>query len=371
MYNKTSLYTAGSNLVGWTSSNSSDYTLIPSTLKTPTSAYYVNELPGISVSLLEYAAHEKGVSDYLTQIHKTELYKTLDAFLMKQKDKVSSKELLSNNTLIQSYNDRKYPITRSSRFVGYVITPRESKSIASKIQQIGFISSAAQTFTLYLFASNSYAALQTKSIAITEVKTLQWFTLDWTINFDNLTGGAGERYIIGYFEDTLTADLYEQDWTGMCTHTAQKVFGHYMGIAPVRFSSSTLNSTSLPDLQYLRSSLNCKTPGFNLRFNTKCDITNTLVDNIDMFAEAVQHQIAVRILSDALSGIELNHVANASQHRVRWEALITEYKGLLRGGITEAGIPVKGLLDRLSIDFSNIDPVCLKNISGELINVKW
>jgi hypothetical protein len=371
MYNKTTLLAAGYDLVGWSVSNSSDYDHIPTYLLSPQTEYYVNELPGVEVDLLDYAAHEKNLSDYVGKIHKTELIKVIDTFLLRQKEKVNSKELLQNATLLQSYNDRQYPISRSSRFVGYAITPRESKSIASKIQQVGFISGAAQTFTLYLFASNSYAGIQTKSIAITSVKTLQWFDLDWTIDYDMLTGGAGETYLIGYFEADLTADLYEIDWTGANAHTANRYFGHYMGIAPGRFSSNVLNGTNLPDLKYLKSSLNCKTPGFNLRFNCKCDITNTLVDNIDMFAEAVQLKIAVRILSDCLSGIELNNVSNASSLRTQWKELLTHYNGLLNGGITEAGIPVKGLLDRLTIDFSNLDPVCFRSVSGEVEGVRW
>lgn len=371
MYNQSTLINAGRDLVGWSLSESSYYSQIPTDLLTPQTEYYVNELPGVTVDLLQYTSHEKNVSDYLGQVHKTELLKVIDTFLLKQKDKVSSKELLSNNTLIQGFNDRRLKISKSGRFVGYVITPRESNSIVSRIKQVGFMSTATESFTLYLFDTSKSTPLYSKTITVTAVNETQWTDLDWIVSFDSETGGAGERFIIGYFENDISGDLYEMDWTGQHAHIAQKIFGHYMGVSPVRFSSGTLNGTEIPNLEYLRPSLNCKTPGFNLRFNTKCDITGVLKDNLSMFAEAVQYKIAIRILSDALSGIELNNVVNASMLRNQWTALITEYKGLLNGGITEGGIPVKGLIDRLAIDFSNIDPVCLRNLSGKIGNVKW
>lgn len=371
MYSKQTIISTGYDLVGWRKSNLSDYDEVPTDLKTPQTEYYVNELPGVTVDLLQYVALDVNISDYLTTVHKSELIKVIDNFLLRQKEKVNSKELLSNNTLLQTFNDRRLPISKSGRFVGYAITPRESKSINSLIKQVGFMSTSTESFTLYLYSTCQDAAIESNTIAITSANTLQWFDLDWEVGFDLSDGGAGETYLLGYFENDVTGDLFEMDWTGNNTHVAQKVFGHYMGISPCRFSSGTLNGVNIPIPQYLRSSLNCKTSGFNIRFNTKCDITAVLKDNLEMFAPALQYRIATRILSDCLSGLELNNVVNASQLRSRWQTLITEYNGLLNGGITEAGIPVKGLIDRLTIDFSNLDPVCLKNITGEVMNVKW
>ena len=320
---------------------------------------------------MNYVPIEKMVCDYLPAIHEAETYKVIDTFLAKQKKDLTTKELLSNVTLIQGYNDLDMTITKNGRFVGYVITPRESKTIVSKIQQIGFISDAAQTFTVYLFCTSQKSAIQSKSISITSADTLQWTTLDWEIYFDSDTYGAGERYLIGYFEDALTANLYEMQWTGSQSHIAQQIFGHYMGISPIRFTSGTLNGTYIPNQKYLHSAMNCHTPGFNLRFNTKCDITKVLVDNIDMFAQAIQHQIAIRILQDALSNIELNNVTSALSHRERWKELLTEYTGKLNGGLMEGVGYIPGMIDRLSIDFSHMDAICLKHKSNEITSVKW
>jgi hypothetical protein len=358
-----------SGLVGWKSSTDSNYSSIP--FVTSSAGYYVNDLPGVTVGLLSSARGDQSVCDYITSIHQSEGLKVIDTFVAKQKKDLATKELLSNVTLIQDYFTLDYTISRSSRFVGYAITPRESMSIATKITQAGFMSPSAQTFALYLFDTSQKSAIQTKSIAITEEDSIQWFDLNWDISFDRDLGSAGQRYLIGYFEDDLTADLYDEYWTGTCANVASRIFGHYMGISPIRFPSGTLNTTYCPNLKYLVSSMNCRNSGFNLRFNAKCDITRVINQNVDMFAQSVQHQIAIRILKDCLSNYELNPTTSAENNRARWKELLTEYEGKLNGGMLEGGGYIPGLIDHLSIDFSNLDAVCFKHVKGEIHGVKW
>lgn len=244
-------------------------------------------------------------------------------------------------------------------------------SVKTTITQIGFMSSGAQSFTLYLYDSSQRSAIETKTITISGTDSMEWTDLDWDVSFDRDLGSAGQRYIIGYYEDDLTYDLYDEMWTGTCANTAFRIFGHYMGVSPIRFTSGTLNGIYCPNLKYITSSVNCRHSGFNLRFNSKCDITRVLVDNIDMFAQAIQYQIGCRILKDALSNYELNPITNARDNRERWKELLTEYEGKLHGGVLEGGGYIPGMIDRLSLDFSNLDAVCFKRKQGEINNVKW
>ena len=321
---------------------------------------------------MTYARNEFSVCDYVNAVHESETLKVIDAFIAKQKKDLSTKELLSHNTLVQEFDDLNYAITRNSRFMGYVITPRESNSIVSKIKSIGFISAAAQSFTLYLFDTSHKSAIQSQTVTITQADTIEWTTLDWDVSFDREAGSAGQSYLLGYFEDDLTSNLYEQDWTTESAHVASRIFGHYMGVYPLRIVSTELNGTYIPNRDQIPSMGTCKTPGFNLRFNTKCDITKVLVDNIDMFAQAVQYAIAVRILGDVLkSNIDLNVVSNARDKREDLKELLAEYNGKLHGGILENGNYVPGILDRLSFDFSYLDPVCLKKKANEIVYARW
>ena len=251
------------------------------------------------MELIDDARQEMTFNNYVMNVHNSEVIKIVSRFVDKQKKKLNSKELLSDVTMIQRHNDLHEVISgKNSRFVGYAITPRESKSIAIKIKSIGLQSSAAESFTLYLFDPTQQTAIQSTTVTCSG-KSVTWTDLNWTIEFES-DYGAGSTYLIGYFEDDLTGDLYQQDWSKAMAHQPMKITRHYAGLAPVRFNSSTLNGTSLPDMQYLESAQSCKSSGFNLKFSAKCDITDVLVDNITMFGEAVQYGIGKRYITYVL-----------------------------------------------------------------------
>ena len=280
----------------------------------------------------------------------------MQRFIDRQKKRLNSKELLSNVTMIQRHNDLSQVIGQSSRFVGYAITPRESKSININIMEVGFQSSASDTFTLYLFDPSQQTAIQTKTI-ISTGKSLTWTTLDWNVEFDKSDGTAGGTYLIGYFESALTASMYQQDWSDGQAHVAKKITRQYAGITPVRMAAT---GVTLPDMALLPSGASCKTSGFDLRFNIKCDITEVLVDNIEMFGEAVQHAIAIRYMRDALATLALNPNTASSRNREQFTELITDYEGMLYGGYIDNVGYRRGIIDNLSIDFSNLDARCLQ-----------
>lgn len=342
---------------------------MPTYLKSSNSGFYVNDLP-IYLELIDDGKREQTFNNYLDNIHNAEILTVIQRFIDKQKKKLASKELLSNVTMIQRHNELDHQIVKNGRFVGYAITPRESKSININIKSIGLQSDAAESFTLYLFDPTQQTAIQSTTVTCSG-KSVEWTDLDWDIEFDKSDGGAGSTYLIGYFEDDLSGSLYDQDWSDGMAHQAMKITRHYAGLSPARFNSSTLSGTDLPDMQYLSGALSCKTSGFNLRFNITCDITDVLVDNINMFGEAMQYAVAIRILKDALGNIGLNPTTSAAQNREQWEQMLTDFEGRLYGGYIENVGYQRGIVDNLTLDFSELDAVCLKSRADRITKVRW
>jgi hypothetical protein len=343
---------------------------LPSYLKTSNSGFYVNDLPGISLELIDDAKREKAFNDYVVDVHRAAIIEVVERFISRQKRHLNTKELLSNITMIQGMNKLDHTITKNGRFIGYAITPRESKSLVVTIKSVGLQSSASESLTLYLYDPSKQAAVQSKTITCTG-KTINWTTLDWDIEFDDLTGSAGGTYLVGLFEDDLSGSLYEQDWSTGQSHISMKITRHYAGLSPVRVRSSHLNGVSLPNMEFIEGELSCKTSGFNLRFNVKCDITDVLNDNITMFGEAVQMAVALRYLRDALANIGLNPTISSAQNREQFEQLATDYEGLLYGGYIEDVGYRRGIIDNLSLDFSELDAVCLKERKESFVAFRY
>jgi len=366
--------TAGSGLTGWKSSTHASYTTISSLLKSPTSGLYVNSLPGVTVELAAKAAKEESLATYLDNVHSEELRQLVNTFAHSIKDRLKSKELLSNVTLIQGYNEYSSLITKDSRFVGYLIAPQPSKSVKAQISQVGFEMDTAQSLTVYLFESTQKAAIASFTYTSDTADSLVWQDVtseNLFIEYDAGSYGAGSRYMIGYFEDDLSGQVYQMDYKDGA-NVAKQIFGRYVGVSPIYVPSASLDGVNIPDRDVLKGAVSCKHPGFNLRFNVKCDITNILCDNIQMFARPHQYAVAVRLLSDALANTELNPISNASQTREQWQGLLGQYKAELYGGhAVIGGIPIrkKGMMEELTLDFSDIDAVCLKK--KEIFSEGW
>ena len=365
MFDSDTIQTAGSGLTGWKTSTHDDFVTISSLLKSPTSGLYINSLPGVTVELASKASKEESLTDYLDNVHGEELRQLVNTFAHSLKSELKSKELLSNVTLIQKHNDYDFKITKDSRFVGYMISPQPSKSVKATISQIGFEMDTAQSLTIYLFESSQKAAINSFTFTSATADSLDWQNVtseELTIEYDADSYGAGTKYLIGYFESDLTGQVYQMDYSDGA-NVAKKVFGRYVGVSPIFIGSSDLDGTNIPNRNVLDGCISCKTPGFNLRFNVKCDITNILCDNIQMLARPHQYAIAVRILSDALANTGINPIASAAQNREQWTSLLSQYKAELYGGhAVIGGIPIrkKGMMEELTLDFSDIDAVCLK-----------
>ncbi len=329
----------------------------------------MDDVPGISLELIDDAKKEQSFNDYVMNVHRSEITQFIQRFVDRQKKKLATKELLSNITILQKHNDKSRTITKSDRFVGWAITPRESKSINVNIKSIGIQGAATDSITLYLFDPTQEAAIQSKTVSITS--SVAWTDLGWDVEFDKLDGGAGSTYLIGYFESDLTTTLYEHDCGEGLAHASQRITRHYAGISPVRFSSSVLNGTNTPDMQYLESSMQCQSPGFNLRINVKCDITDVLVDNIEMFGEAVQYAIAIRYLREAMGSIGLNSTISSTRNRETFDQEILDIEGRLYGGVIEDVGYRRGIIDNLTLDFSELDIVCLKARDDRIAQVKF
>jgi len=375
MFDSGTILTAGSGLVGWKSSTHENYVTISSLLKSPTSGIYVNSLPGVTVELAEKAAPEESLADYLDNVHNEELRLLVNKFVNSVKSELNSKELLSNVTLIHRPNLFDSKITKDSRFVGYLITPKQSKNIKATITDIGFEMDTTQDLTVYFFESSQKSAVTSFTYTCSTADTLQWQDVSsegLTVEYETDDKGTGCSYLIGYFEDDLTGQVYAIDYSGEAAIVAKQIFGSYMGVSPLYLASSKLDGTNIPNRDSLTGSIGCRHPGFNLKFNVKCDITDIIVDNIQMFARPLQHAIAIRLLSDALANTGLNPVTMSGQNREQWQNLLNQYKAELHGGhaaVAGSLVRKKGMMEELTVDFSRMDAVCLKK--KHLIKEGW
>jgi len=424
MFNITSLQTAASGLVGFSHSYHPFYTRLTTGLQSASSGYYVNALPGVTFDVIENtimdevvpgsslvvneyyeirdvsgsasftnvgaSANTVGVvfkatgttpsawgtgrlklvscNNYLANIYNQELTHLVSSFVEKCKGTLNTKEILSNQSIIKGINTVNEKVDKNGRFVGFLLTPTASENVKSKITYVGLHLDTAQSLTLYLYDISRNTAVKTYSFTLSAADTIEWKAVtDWIVTYASTSGGTGQQWLIGYFENDLTGQAYRRDFDDNSRHDAFRVWGKYLGVAPVEIPSSALNETSLPDNDSLEQYISETMHGLYFKFNTTCDITNVLVDNISVFARPLQHAIAIRILEDAYrSGSDGIHNPIKDSNLKKWQEYANTLKGQLYGGYDANGIFHKGMVHYLSIDFSNLDKVCLRKRETDL-----
>jgi len=372
--------TCTSGLVGWNQSTDVSHpTLTLSNLQS-TSGYKVDSLPGISWETIvkSITPVEADLNTYLELVRTEETRKLVNRSVDRIKDKLLTKELLSNFDPIAGVAAFTDLVTQNARFVGYLIMPQESENLRAEITHIGMQIDTIQVnpVRIYLYDTSQKEAIATYDYTNTKTDSLEWFTslTDFIINYRSTSAGTGQSFLLGYYEadpsnvqnTQLSGQaLFLQICEG-CSNTAKrrKLFQKYIGIMPIQIPNDKLNydgaTPILPDSESLESYVTTSTHGLYLKFNITCDISHVVCMNKDIFAEPLQYAIAVRVLSDCLASTKHNEIVDASQNREQLNKWMLTYRADLQGWQTEGGDWRKGMIDRLVLDISNIDAFCLK-----------
>ena len=217
----------------------------------------------------------------------------------------------------------------------------------------------------------SYTVTERTAIGF-KITSASTITADWvavktvtdTYSENTYSGGIGQKYLLGYFEDDLTCNAIKMEFNQSLKNFS--VFGKYMAVYPIAIPSSKLDGVKLPsDMLNLANYLTEDTHGLYFKFTANCDYTNLIKDNIDLFAQVLQYSIALRILQDAVASVgDGVHNSTKDAAMVEWKSLIAKYSGELNGGYMsisdKQSIYKKGLIQLLTLDFSGIDQVCMK-----------
>ncbi len=372
MYNRNKAKEAFLTLVGYreTAQAGSDCygTLTPS-LKTSDSCLWINDLPMVTMELINeiYDEDYESVNDYLDDVREYAIFHALDKFVNHQKNSINTKELIHNLALGSRSNKRSDLITSRNRFVGYEITPKTSNSVSSELVQLGLnFNTSVTDLPIYFYSSSQIDPIDTFTVTTTGAG-LQWVTLANSTSGSGSTSdnscqvsipevlteyisdsyGTGDRYFIGYYESDLNDQGAKaiRGTTGCgCTGTQSK-YSKWVTAQPVEVSvSDTFVSRESPDAEDF--GVTSETYGLSVKINVKCDITSIMIQNKMMFANLVRYATASRILWGAYASNRLNAIKNVTKEDARLMA--EKYE-----------IDFENELKVLSIDFSGLDAQCI------------
>lgn len=362
-------------LVGWKESAGAGtcFDALSDHLKHSESGIYVNDLPAVRLEIINDAMgkDQNAVNDYLSELYEDSSVKVARAFVLAHKKFNYAKALLDNfdyGIYAQNIRTRQ---NKRSRFVGFEIIPRGGNSVNAQVMQFGgMFMELQETLPIYFYSSKQAEPLIEFNANINKVKSLVWFDLtqqasgsgsdDCTSILEiiakhiNTDSGHGARYYIGYYEDDLDANNYAVYTNANCfsgCNSKLKTVGTYATIRPIEVpSGNTYEDRTLFDLDNVGYSPT-ETYGLHLKVNVTCDISSIICDNKMLFAEAHRLQQAITILWDCYNSTALN--VNMASKKEDFKLMAEKYE-----------LDLADVLKSLTVDFSNVDPICVGSKKG-------
>jgi hypothetical protein len=296
------------------------------------------------------------LSQYLEQARRAAVAKVLAAFTVRKKLAGAGKTLLADVKLTGQSGEYRNKVIRQGRFVGLALRPTTgSADVALRISGLGTqFSERNPDFRLYLYHSSD----PTTPVAHYDVARLDKVYFEWTPLAISLpVGPTPGEYRLGYFEDDLVGqavaldhDFGARPGTGGCCGRDYLLFDEYAKYVQVRaFTAAADPGTDvLPGdgkPTYVRDS----NFGLNLQLAAECDLSAYFCRYKAAFAEAVQLQLAMDLLSQMANTTRNNGVSQAVQTLAQLE--LKEGKGL-PDRLDKA-------LGALDVDLSGISKPCL------------
>jgi hypothetical protein len=373
MFNKTTIETAATSLVGFREDTNAIYATLTAAQKASTSGLYVNDLPGVTFEIISANLSEDATdaATYLSDVYNAALLSLVNQFSERSKDKYNSRELLDKTNIVSGVASFGNLVTQNERFVGYWLRPHHSDYMNVQITHLGFQANVLQNpIKVYLYETSQLEALKTFDFNLTKNFSLVWAEVtDWILQHESETGGTGQDYLLGYYEkDTDNAQAFQLQGKALsmefdcgCPGSPKTKYGRYCGVEPIEIGNSYLNwSGTQYDIPLVDNVLDftvSRTHGLVAKINVTCDITDVISQNIDIFARSLQHAIATKILYDAYASNRINSISDSQKEQSKQFAV--KYDGVLNGYNTPDGDRVKGLVDGLTMDFSTLDDYCL------------
>lgn len=283
---------------------------------------------------------------------KTEAYilDTVEEWIRLKFERKTVKNLLQRNTLYTSTGNFADTIPSNSKRVGLEFRLPKSDSIKALLQEISIQLTANQNpLNIYLFEAGTKAAIQTLAVNYTGAGNVQWESVDWELD--------GEKtYYLLYDQDDLTGlainsvNDYSLGRNGVTTLP----MGRHIRVSALETSEDIAELGDLSKNAYVSDA----NYGLNVKMDVRCDYTDFILDQKDLFKGAVAKRVAIGFLRELAFNPESR--VNRNQLNVTIPQILFEIEGDTQGtSPTGIGYEYRKALEAITFDMEGIEKDCL------------
>ena len=289
------------------------------------------------------------LTDYLRRETDKAIATTLQRFQTNKSIALTSTNKVLLKDIFYPTQTHKLASQDAQGIVGFNIKQTRSAGVSARINRIGLAFTAPVSLRVSLYHSSESAPVKTLTLEYDLSGEMKWFDVsDMYISGEDNSYG---RWFIGYD----TADLPE-GVLPIASPSVNKCCGiesRFMVVMSARYHREVFSNWDSAR----------QIPGINVDVTIGCDITDFLIAQRNIFATAIQLQVATTLLRTMAMNPEVK--INANQSNVSRMDILYELDGNTQGyrpgGL---GYALKKAYEELDIDTRGIDSHCLPCRSG-------
>lgn len=320
------------------------------------------------------------VSDFIKILTVEGIKKVVQTFIQTKQLLKETRNLLERRTFFDGAARLKATIDPTSKIVGFEIVPVRAMGVTARINRIGLqMVGGTGKVKLYLFHSSQVAPMRTIEVNYTNKNGgFQWFNFDNDPIYlpyisestgNNIGNDAGGAWFLCYNQDELPEGMdalcVSKDWSrepcGTCnigSVQGWRELTKYLQISPF-CTSAPDDFAQYPEMFDIGSIAytNTRNYGLNCEVSVGCDLTDFIIGQRDIFATALQRQVAVDVLR--LLAMNPDVRVNRNQINVTRDEIIYQIEGNMAGRANGLAYELQQAYKSLSIDTRGIDRICL------------
>lgn len=314
------------------------------------------------------------VSDFVKNITLQGINQTIQRFIEEKQLTHETKNLLERRTFFDGAARLKATIKATKKIVGFEIVPVRAMGVTTKIERIGLqMVGATGTIRLYLFHSSQVAPMRILDFQYTNTSGgFQWFTPSEPVYLPYISDGndSGGAWFLCYNQSDLPEGMQalnvSKDWSVEPCQTCLggsiegwRQMTKYIQVSPFSIKAP-LDFHDYPEMFDIGelNYTNTMNYGMNCEISVGCDLTDFIISQRLIFANAIQKQVAANVLRTIAMNPDVR--VNRNQVNVTRDELLYEIDGSPQGRATGLGYELRQTFKALSLDTKGLDRICLQ-----------
>lgn len=247
-------------------------------------------------------------SDWLQGIFNQAPVNMISEVIKQFKLQEMGKVILERQQLFMSSGNRHTQIVPSGNLVGFEMLIDSGEGLLVQIDKFGTQFTEQQTLPIYIWHTGTNNFVYNFNLILGSGSSFNWVAVTTAIMQLNTTLNSVGTFLICYFEDDLNPgnQAISKEWDsasapcGGCTGEdllAYNRWSQYTAFRNVKFPSSAIDyvNFTLPDMT--KAVYGSKTNwGLNLSLTIRCDLTNYITYNPNLYADTLAMQLALEFL---------------------------------------------------------------------------